>query len=115
MLKMLKLLFVLLMFLPLVGCHHTLADEANDQARKAFEVGDLSRGSLLLTAGCKTLHEQSIYLLRMVNYESAGEMHQAISMLWRINALDARQDFVEVAARAFLDESISVLLLENSQ
>lgn len=111
---MLKLLFAFLIFLPLVGCGRTLADEAHDQARHAFELGDFSRGSLLLVAGCETLHSQSIYLLRMIDYQSSGDMGEAMWMWRRIRALDAHDDFVEVAAQAFIEESIRGIVVGDS-
>ena len=110
---MLKLLLAFLTLLILVGCGRTLTDEAHDQARAAFELGDFSRGSLLLAAGCNTLHRQSVYLLRMVNYQSSGDIHRTLSMWWRINALDAPYDFVEVAADELMEESIRVMLMKD--
>lgn len=110
---MLKLLFAFLIFLPLIGCGRTLADEAHEQARYAFELGDFSRGSLLLAAGCNTLHSQSIYLLHIVNYQSSGDVLGAIEAWLSIGALDARYDFVENAAYELMREFAHVMILQN--
>lgn len=110
---MLKLLLTFLIFLPLVGCGRTLADEAHEQARYAFESGDFSRGSLLLAAGCDTLHLQSIYLLRMINYQSSNEIAGAMISWSNIRALDARYDFVEEAANDLMQEFVRTVRSEN--
>lgn len=100
----LKLLFVFLIFLPLVGCSRTLADEAHDQAQDAFESGEFLRGSLLLAAGCPILHSQSVYLLRMIHYQSSREIFQSMAAWSSIRALDARYDFVQDAAGELMRE-----------
>jgi len=104
---MLKLLFTFLIFLPfLAGCGRTLVDEAHEQARHAFESGDYSRGSLLLAAGCDTLHSQSIYLLHMIHYQSAGDVFGVVASWSNIRALDARYGFVEDASNILMQEFV---------
>ena len=103
---LLKLLIAFLIFLSLVGCRRTITDEAHDRARDAFISGDFSHGSLLLAAGCDTLHSQSVHLLRMVGYQESGNVFDAFMAWYRIRALDAGHDFVEVAAYELMQEFI---------
>ena len=96
-----------------VGCGRTLDDEAHDQARDAFATGDFSRGSLLLAAGCETLHSQSIYLLHMIHYQSSEDMARAMVAWSNIRALDARYDFIEVVANDLMQEFVHTARSEN--
>ena len=104
---LLKGIIAIAILFMLVGCSHDLEREASSNAREAMIAGDFERGSLLLLAGCDRLHEQSIYLLRMLNYsrtDNTSGMFLAWLYLMRV---ESDEDFVRVAAFQVLQQAMN--------
>lgn len=103
---MLKGLIAIATLLILVGCGGSLEREARSSAREAMMTGDFERGSLLLLASCDLLHEQSVYLLRMLNYDREDNVYGMFLAWLRLMRLEADEDFVRMAALQIMGEVI---------
>ena len=90
-------IFILTLFI-LTGCGDSLQHEANSAARVAFEEGNFRQGSLLLVAGCDDLHNQSLHLLRMLDYYQDGEIHDMIFEWLELIRQDVSEGFIRQAA-----------------
>ena len=112
---MFKLLLVLSILFFAAGCGRTLSGEAVEQARIAIELGDYSRGSLLLVKGCNDLHAQSVYLLHMVNYQNRNDLLGMVRSWVGIYAIDASEDFVKEAAYEILSTTLGNATLADRQ
>jgi len=112
---MFKLLLILSMLFFATGCGRTLSKEAVEQARVAIEIGDYSRGSLLLVAGCNDLHAQSVYLLHMTNYQTENDLLGMVRSWVGIYAIDASEDFVKEAAYEILSTTLGNVTIADGQ
>ena len=112
---MFKLLVVLSILLFVTGCGRTLSKEAVEQARVAIELGDYSRGSLLLVAGCSDLHAQSVYLLHMINYQNENDLLGMVGSWVGIYGIDTPEDFVQEAAYEILSTTLGNATIADGQ
>jgi len=112
---MFKLLLVLSILFFVTGCGRTLSKEAVEQARVAIELGDYSRGSLLLVVGCNDLHEQSVYLLHMANYQAQNDLLGMVRSWVGIYGIDAPEDFVYEAAYEMLSSTLGNATIVEGQ
>ena len=112
---MFKLLLILSILFFVTGCGRTLAGEAVEQARVAIELGDYSRGSLLLVKGCNDLHAQSVYLIHMVNYQNRSDLLGMVRSWVGIYAIDASEDFVQEAAYEILSTTLAGATIVDRQ
>jgi len=103
---LLRGLIVIAVLLILMGCGNNLEREARSSAREAMAAGNFHQGSLLLLASCELLHEQSLYLLRMLNYEGEGNIYR-MYLAWRqLMRFEVDDDFVREAAFEVMSEAV---------
>jgi hypothetical protein len=112
---MFKWLFVLPILLVFTGCGRTLSEEAVYQARIAIESGDYERGSLKLVMGCEDLHEQSVYLLHMIDYRNSNDLLGMVYAWIEIYGIDASADFVQEAAYQILNTTLDNVIIVDRQ
>ncbi|MCL1991169.1 MAG: hypothetical protein FWG67_09810 [Defluviitaleaceae bacterium] len=111
---MFKYLLILSMILLISGCGRQLSTEALDQARIAIESGEYSQGSLLLLMASEDLHAQSVYLLRMIDYQAAHDLMGMVYAWMAINAIQAEEDFVHEAAYHMLRTTLNNATIVDS-
>jgi len=103
----LKWLIAIVSLFILVGCGNGLEREATERAREAMAVGDYEGGSLLLLAGSEQLHEQSIYLLRMLNHYDEDNLFEMFLAWLSLMRLEAGEDFVREAALGVMSDAMT--------
>lgn len=110
---MLKLLLILPILLLATGCGRTIAEDAIEQARTAMETGDYSQGSLLLLMGCDDLHEQSMYLLRMLHHQERNNLMEMVYAWLAIEDIETSELFVKEAAYNLLTTTLENAIIRQ--
>lgn len=112
---MLKWLLVLSVLFFVTSCGRTLSEEAVNQAKIAIEFEDYEHATLLLVMGCRDLHAQSIYLLRMVEYRATNDLFGMVESWVGIYNIDASEYFIQEEAYHVLRTTLDSTSVLNSR